>query len=189
MPETSRCPWCGEDPLMVSYHDEEWGVPLRDDRALYEKLCLDGFQAGLSWMIVLRKRENFLKAFSGFDPEHVARYGPRQVRRLLGNAGIIRSRAKIEAAISNARAWLTVMEGIGFSELLWRHVDGKPLVNRWKADADIPTKTPASEALARDLKRHGFSFCGPTICYAFMQATGMVNDHLTGCFRHAELAG
>ncbi|MDP6601540.1 MAG: DNA-3-methyladenine glycosylase I [Phycisphaerales bacterium] len=183
-----RCVWCGSDPLYVEYHDNEWGVPEHDDRALYEKLCLDGFQAGLSWITVLRKRENFRKAFRGFDPEKVARFGRRDMDRLLGDAGIIRSRAKIAGAIGNARAWIDLTEKGAFDQFLWKHVDGAPIVNRWKTDGQIPPSTPRSAAMAKDLKKHGFKFVGPTVCYAFMQATGMVNDHVLSCPRHAELA-
>ncbi len=183
-----RCVWCGSDPLYVEYHDAEWGVPEHDDRALYEKLCLDGFQAGLSWITVLRKRENFRKAFRGFDPGKVARFGKRDLNRLLGNVGIIRSRAKIEGAIGNAKAWLALAEQGTFDQFLWKHVDGVPIVNRWKSDGRIPASTPRSVAMAKDLKKHGFKFVGPTICYAFMQATGMVNDHVVSCPRHSELA-
>ena len=183
-----RCTWCGEDPLYVAYHDDEWGVPEHDDKMLYEKLCLDGFQAGLSWIIVLKKRENFRKAFDNFTPEKVARYGKREMNRLLKDAGIIRSQAKIRGAIANAKAWLEIMEqGEGsFDTFLWKHVDHAPIVNTWKTDSEIPASTPISEAMAKDLKKHQFSFVGPTICYAFMQAVGMVNDHVVDCPRHKE---
>ncbi len=181
-----RCSWCGNDPIYVNYHDEEWGVPEHDDQSLYEKLCLDGFQAGLSWIIVLKKRDNFRTAFDGFDPEKVAKYGKRQINRLLKDAGIIRSQAKINGAIANAKAWLEVMKnGKGsFDEFLWKHVDFKPIINKWKTDSQIPTSTPVSIAMTKDLKKQGFKFVGPTICYAFMQAVGMVNDHVVGCPRH-----
>jgi DNA-3-methyladenine glycosylase I len=184
-----RCWWCGSDPLYVAYHDREWGVPVLDDRALYAKLVLDGFQAGLSWITVLRKREAFERAFHGLDPERVARYGERDVARLLRDEGIIRSRAKIRGAIANAQAWLAVMEGGpgAFRDLLWRHVDFRTRVNRFRAPADYPASTPESEDMARTLRKAGFRFCGPTICYAFMQAVGMTNDHLVTCFRHAPL--
>jgi DNA-3-methyladenine glycosylase I len=184
-----RCHWCGDDPTYVAYHDTEWGVPEHDDQALYEKLCLDGFQAGLSWIIVLQKRENFRAAFDGFDPEKVARYDKQQVNRLLKDAGIIRSQAKINGAITNAKAWLEIMEqGAGsFDAFLWKHVDRHTIVNRWKIDSQIPASTPISEAMAKDLKKHNFKFVGPTICYAFMQAIGMVNDHVVGCPRYAEI--
>jgi DNA-3-methyladenine glycosylase I len=186
----SRCTWCGSDPLYVSYHDEEWGVPEHDDGALYEKLCLDGFQAGLSWIIVLKKRENFRTAFDNFEPEKVARYGKRQVNRLLKDAGIIRSQTKINGAIANAKAWLEIMEsGKGsFDEFLWKHVNHKPIINSWKLDSQIPASTPISEAMAKDLKKHNFKFVGPTICYAFMQAIGMVNDHVVSCPQYKKLS-
>jgi DNA-3-methyladenine glycosylase I len=191
MAEKIRCWWPGsEDALYLNYHDKEWGVPEYDPRALYEKLVLDGFQAGLSWITILRKRENFRKAFHKFDPEKVARYGKRDVERLLKNDGIIRSRAKIDAAIKGARLWLEIQEKDpgGFTELIWKHVEGKPVVNRFRTKEQVPAQTEMSEELARDLKARGFSFCGPVISYAFAQATGMVNDHLTVCFRHAECA-
>jgi DNA-3-methyladenine glycosylase I len=185
----TRCSWPGEDPLYLAYHDTEWGVPEYDPRALYEKLVLDGFQAGLSWITILRKRENFRKAFHNFDPEKIARYGARDVERLLKNEGIIRSCAKIEATIRGARLWLEIQEKEpgGFTDLIWKHVGGKPQVNRFKP-GQVPAKTEMSEGLARELKKRGFNFCGPVIVYAFAQATGMVNDHLTTCFRHAQCA-
>ena len=184
------CPWPGEDPLYRAYHDEEWGVPEYDDRALYEKLVLDGFQAGLSWITILRKRENFRRAFEGFRPERVARFGARDIARLMNDAGIIRSRLKIDAAISGARLWLDIMdkEPGGFSELIWKHVDGRQKVNRLKRMGDIPAKTEMSEKLAKELKSRGFKFCGPVIVYAFAQAVGMVNDHIVNCPRHAACA-
>lgn len=181
-----RCPWPGEDPLYVAYHDEEWGVPEYDDRALYEKLVLDGFQAGLSWITILRKRENFRRAFDEFAPEKIARYQPKKVAALMQDAGIVRNRMKIDGAISSARAWLDIMEtGDGFSVFLWDFVNGKPIVSRYKAMEQVPAETALSRAISKELKSRGFKFCGPTIVYAFMQATGMVNDHLTGCHRHA----
>ena len=184
--EVRRCPWPGTDPLYVSYHDEEWGVPERDDRALYEKLVLDGFQAGLSWITILRKREAFRRAFDDFAPETIACYSTKKVEALMQDAGIVRNRMKIEGAIASARAWLEIMEhGAGFGPYLWDFVGGKPIVNRHKRMADIPAETELSRALSKDLKARGFKFCGPTIIYALMQATGMVNDHLTGCARHA----
>ena len=187
MKEKTRCHWPGEDPLYVAYHDGEWGVPEYDGRALYEKLVLDGFQAGLSWITILRKRENFRKAFHGFDPARIARYGARDIDRLLKNDGIIRSRAKIEAAIKGARLWLEIeQEPGGFRDFIWKHVNGKPVDNRFKHRGQIPARSEMSEALARDLKQRGFNFCGPVISYAFAQAVGMVNDHVTSCFRHAE---
>jgi len=184
----TRCSWPGEDPLYVAYHDNEWGVPEYDARALYEKLVLDGFQAGLSWITILRKRDNFRKAFHHFDPHKIARYGARDVERLLKDEGIVRSRAKIEAAIKGARLWLDIEENDpgGFRDFIWKHVDGKPVINRFKARDQIPTQSPMSLALSKDLKKRGFNFCGPVIVYAFAQATGMVNDHVTTCFRHAE---
>jgi DNA-3-methyladenine glycosylase I len=183
---SKRCPWPGTDPLYVAYHDEEWGVPERDDRALYEKLVLDGFQAGLSWITILRKREAFRRAFDDFVPEKIARYSKRKVEALMQDQGIVRNRAKIEGAIASARAWLDIMEhGAGFGPYLWDFVGGKPIVNRPRRMADIPAETELSRAISKDLKARGFKFCGPTIIYAFMQATGMVNDHLTMCPRHA----
>lgn len=181
-----RCPWPGTDPLYVAYHDDEWGVPERDDQALYEKLVLDGFQAGLSWITILRKREAFRRAFDGFVPEKIARYPKKKVEALMQDQSIVRNRMKIEGAVASARAWLQIMEtGAGFSSLLWDFVDGKPIVNRYRRMADIPAETEQSRKIAKELKARGFKFCGPTIIYAFMQATGMVNDHLTSCPRHA----
>ena len=184
-----RCVWCGTDPLYMAYHDREWGVPEHDDRALYEKLVLDGFQAGLSWITILRKRENFRRAFDDFVPEKIARYRAARIERLMRDAGIVRNRAKIEGAVLSARAWIEVMEkGPGFSRLLWDFLDGKPKVNRFKASRQIPAETPISRAMSKELAQRGFKFCGPTIVYAFMQAVGMVNDHLVSCHRHAPLA-
>ena len=183
-----RCHWPGEDPLYCAYHDEEWGVPEYDDRALYEKLVLDGFQAGLSWITILRKRENFRAAFKGFKPETIARWGEKDVTRLLADSGIIRHRGKIEGAIANARAYLALREeGQSFADYLWGFAEGLP-PNTWKQHAAIPAATPVSIALAKDLKARGFKFCGPTIVYAFMQAVGMVNDHVVECFRHEACA-
>ena len=180
-----RCPWPKEDPLYVAYHDEEWGVPEYDDRALYEKLVLDGFQAGLSWITILRKRENFRRAFDGFMPEKIARYTPKKVERLMGDAGIVRNRLKIEGAVRSARAWLDVMEkGPGFSRLLWDFVDGRPKVNHLRSIAQVPAETELSRKISKELAGRGFKFVGPTIVYAFMQAVGMVNDHLVTCYRH-----
>ena len=183
---TVRCPWANpNEPLYVAYHDEEWGVPERDSRALWEKLVLDGFQAGLAWITVLKKREAFRRAFEGFDPEIVARYGEGDVARLLGDTGIIRSRAKIDATIQGARAWLHMRdEGRDFSQFLWGFTDGKPIQNRWETIADLPASTPLSEQVSKALRKEGFNFVGPVIVYAFMQAVGMVNDHLTCCWRH-----
>ena len=182
----ARCPWPGTDPLYIAYHDEEWGVPERDDRALYEKLVLDGFQAGLSWITILRKREAFRLAFDGFDPQKIARYPKRKVEALMRDQGIVRNRMKIEGAIASARAWLDMMEkGAGFAPFLWDFTQGKPVVNRFKTMKEVPAETELSRAIAKELKARGFKFCGPTIIYAFMQAVGMVNDHLTNCPRHA----
>jgi DNA-3-methyladenine glycosylase I len=183
--DSKRCPWPGTDPLYVAYHDEEWGVPERDDQALYEKLVLDGFQAGLSWITILRKREAFRRAFDGFVPEKIAGYSQKKVAALMRDEGIVRNRAKIEGAILSARAWLDIMgRGPGFAAYLWDFVDGKPIVNRFRSIKEIPAETELSRAVSKDLKARGFKFCGPTIVYAFMQATGMVNDHLVGCPRH-----
>ncbi|HEY3600414.1 MAG TPA: DNA-3-methyladenine glycosylase I [Chthoniobacterales bacterium] len=184
-----RCPWATSEPN-ITYHDEEWGVPVHDDRKLFEFLILEGAQAGLSWTTILKKRENYRNAFDGFRPEKVARYGARDVRRLLANPGIVRNRLKIAAAIGNAKALLTVREEYGsFATYLWSFVGGKPLQNRWRKMADVPAHTPESDAMSRDLLRREFKFVGSTICYALMQATGMVNDHLVTCPRHAELGG
>jgi len=182
-----RCPWPGkDDALYIKYHDEEWGVPERDDRALYEKLILDGFQAGLSWITILRKRENFRRAFDRFKPEKIARYDKRKIASLMQDAGIVRNRLKIEGAVLSARAWLDVQEkGDGFSKLLWDFVDGKPKVNHFRSLSQIPAETPISKAMSKELSARGFKFVGPTIVYAFMQAVGMVNDHLVSCHRHA----
>jgi DNA-3-methyladenine glycosylase I len=186
-----RCAWPGEDPLYVAYHDMEWGVPEFDSRALYEKLVLDGFQAGLAWITILRKRENFRKAFHGFDPEKIARYGRRDFARLMKNEGIIRSNGKIKAAIKGAQLWLDIEEKEpgGFTEFIWKHVDGKPVINRFKTMKQVPPKTKMSEALSKDLKQRGFSFVGPVIVYAFAQAVGMVNDHVVPCYRYKALSG
>ena len=183
-----RCDWCGQDPLYVAYHDREWGVPEYDSRALWEKLVLDGFQAGLSWITILRKRENFQRAFKGFVPEEIATWGEQEVQALLKDAGIIRHRGKIEATIGNARAWIRLQEKDGFDQFLWRYVDGQPLQNTWRRMSEVPAQTDLSVAISRDLKKNGFKFCGPTIVYAFMQAVGMVNDHLVDCPRHGEVA-
>jgi DNA-3-methyladenine glycosylase I len=184
-----RCPWPQQDPLYVAYHDEEWGVPDYGDRALYEKLMLDGFQAGLSWITILRKRENFRRAFDGFRPEIIARYDKRKVAALMRDEGIVRNRAKIEGAIVSARAYLELMEkGPGFSALLWGFLDGKPKINRFRRRSQVPAETALSKQMSKELATRGFKFCGPTIVYAFMQAVGMVNDHLVTCYRHAEIA-
>jgi DNA-3-methyladenine glycosylase I len=184
-----RCSWPKLDPLYVRYHDEEWGVPEYDDRGLYEKLVLDGFQAGLSWITILRKRENFRHAFDGFEPVLVARYTPRKIEKLMQDVGIVRNRMKIEGAVLSARAYLDVMEKEGgFSRLLWGFVDGRPKVNHFRSTSQVPAETAVSRKISKELANRGFKFCGPTIVYAFMQAVGMVNDHLVRCHRHAELA-
>jgi DNA-3-methyladenine glycosylase I len=184
----SRCAWGTSDPLYVDYHDREWGVPLHDDRTLFELLCLEGAQAGLAWITILRKREGYRRAFAGFEAARLAAYGEDDIARLLADPGIVRNRAKIGSALGNARACLRLTDDIGsFADHLWSFVDGRPLQNRWKAMADVPAETDASRAMSRNLKRRGFTFVGPTICYAFMQAVGMVNDHTTDCFRHREL--
>jgi DNA-3-methyladenine glycosylase I len=185
----TRCPWPKQDPLYVAYHDQEWGVPECDDRALFEKLMLDGFQAGLSWITILRKRENFRRAFDDFDPEKIARYTPKKIERLMQDAGIVRNRAKITGAIGSARGFLKIMEsGPGFSAMLWQHVGGKPVDHKLGPRARPPTETAESRAMSQELLSHGFKFVGPTIVYAFMQAVGMVNDHLVACHRHAACA-
>jgi DNA-3-methyladenine glycosylase I len=186
----TRCGWAGGGELERRYHDEEWGVPLRDDRALFELLILEGAQAGLSWSTILRKREAYRRAFVNFDAKAVAQYTARDVRRLLADEGIVRNRLKIEATIANARAFLAVLGEHGsFATYLWQFVGGQPVQNSWRAMKQVPAETDASRALSRDLRRRGFRFVGPTICYAFMQATGLVNDHITDCFRWAELGG
>ncbi|MCW5750642.1 MAG: DNA-3-methyladenine glycosylase I [Alphaproteobacteria bacterium] len=184
-----RCGWVGvKDPLYVHYHDTEWGVPEWDDRALFEKLLLDGFQAGLSWITILRKRDNFRRAFDGFAPERMARYRDARLEKLMQDPGIVRNRAKIEGARANARAYLEIMARDGsFSRFLWRFVDGRPKVNRWREMRQVPTDTVESQAMSKALRQAGFTFVGPTITYAFMQAVGMVNDHLVTCFRHGEV--
>jgi DNA-3-methyladenine glycosylase I len=185
----TRCPWPGEDPFYMAYHDTEWGVPEYDDRALYEKLVLDGFQAGLSWITILRKRDNFRRAFDDFRPERIAAYDARKVQALMNDAGIVRNRAKIEGAIASARSYLTIMEqGPGFARWLWDFSDGKPKVNHFKTGASVPASTPLSLKISKELTARGFKFVGPTIVYAFMQATGMVNDHLVSCFCHQRCA-
>ena len=180
-----RCAWVPEaDELYVAYHDEEWGVPERDDRALYELLTLEGAQAGLSWATILHKRENYRKAFNGFDPAAVAAFGPARVEELLQDAGIVRNRLKVESTVENARRVLEVQEELGsFSDLVWSFVDGEPLVGGWRSVSEIPAETPVSKAMSKELKRRGFRFVGPTVCYAFMQATGLVDDHVVSCFR------
>lgn len=184
----TRCEWAGTDPLYVAYHDQEWGVPVYDDQLLFEFLVLEGMQAGLSWMTILRKRENFRKALDGFDAAKIAGYDEVKVGELLTDTGIIRNRLKIRATIDNARAFLKVQEEYGnFAKYLWQFVGGKPITNGWKIMSEIPTQTEAAVQMSKDLLRHGFRFVGPTICYAHMQATGMVNDHVISCFRYQEL--
>jgi DNA-3-methyladenine glycosylase I len=179
----TRCDWCGDDPLYVAYHDEEWGRPLRDDRALFELLILEGAQAGLSWRTVLHKREGYRKAYRGFDPARIARFGAKDRERLLADAGIVRNRAKVDASIGNARAYLDLVEREGsFAEWIWAFVDGTPIVNRPIRLSDVPASTPISDRMSKQLKREGFKFVGTTICYAFMQAAGLVDDHLRDCF-------
>ena len=183
-----RCEWCGTDPLYISYHDDEWGVPVHDDRLLFEFLVLEGAQAGLSWLTILKKRDNYRKAFHGFDLERVARYGKADVKRLLSDAGIVRNRLKIASAIKNAQSVLAIREEYeSLDAYLWRYVDGSPRQNAWESMRAIPVTTGASDAMSKDLKKRGCSFVGSTICYAFMQAVGMVNDHTIDCFRHKEV--
>lgn len=183
----TRCSWAGPDPVYLDYHDTDWGVPEYDSRALWEKLILDGFQAGLSWITILKKRENFRAAFAGFDPNIIAQWGEPEVEMLLQNAGIVRHRGKIEATISNARAWQVIEQREGFDTFLWNYVDGKPLQPNRAKMADVPAETALSKQVSKDLKKAGFKFCGPTIVYAFMQAVGMVNDHIVDCHCHKPL--
>jgi DNA-3-methyladenine glycosylase I len=186
--EKKRCTWPGSDPLYVAYHDEEWGVPDHDDQALFEKLILDGFQAGLSWITILRKRDNFRRALSGFEPEKIARYDSRKIESLMRNEGIVRNRQKVLATVANARAYLKLRKELGsFDEFLWQSIGGKTKVNRWRRLSQLPAKTRESEAMSKALGQRGFRFVGPTICYAFMQAVGMVNDHMVDCFRYSEV--
>lgn len=183
------CPWCGDDPLYRRYHDEEWGVPVHDDHRLFEYLTLEGAQAGLSWITILRKRAHYRKVFEGFDPARVARFTPRRVEKLLADPGIVRNRLKVESTVSNARAFLELQSAHGsFDQWLWAYVDHRPIVNHFVRFSDIPATTPLAERLSRDMKKAGFRFVGPTILYAFMQATGMVNDHLVSCPAHARCA-
>ena len=183
-----RCEWCGTDPLMVQYHDEEWGLPVHDDQLLFAKLILDGAQAGLRWSTILKKRENYWAAFDNFDAEKIAQYNDAKFEELMNNPGIIRNRLKIQSAIKNARGFLKIQAEFGsFSEYLWQFVDGKPIVNGWTSMSQLPAKTAESEAMSKALKKRGFNFVGPTICYAFMQAVGMVNDHTVDCFRFEEI--
>ena len=184
----NRCSWAGSDPLYTAYHDTEWGMPIHDDRKWFEFLLLEGAQAGLSWITILRKRDHYRKSFDNFIPKKIASYGDERVKALMANPGIIRNRLKIEAAIVNASAFIEIQQEFGsFDDYIWRFVDGRPLKNRWKSVSEIPAKTRLSEAMSKELKARGFKFVGPTICYAFMQATGLVNDHVIGCFRYKEV--
>ena len=188
MKEIQRCDWPGSNDLMIKYHDEEWGVPNHDDRKWFEYITLDAFQAGLSWAIVLNKRENFRKAFDNFNPDKIAEYNQSRIDALIQNAGIIRNKLKINATISNAKAFLDIQKEFGtFDKYIWQFVDGKPIINHWQTTEEIPASTLESDKLSKDLKSHGFKFVGTTICYAFMQGTGLVNDHLVSCFRYKEL--
>ncbi|WP_309384651.1 DNA-3-methyladenine glycosylase I [Cerasicoccus frondis] len=185
-----RCEWCGDDPLYVDYHDREWGVPVHDDRKLFEFIILEGAQAGLSWITVLRKREHYRAALHDFDYARIAEFGPKDLEMLLANEGIIRNRLKVESLVKNARGTLAIIEEFGsLNNYLWRFVDGAPIQNTWSSLSEVPAKTVISDALSKDLKKRGFNFVGSTICYAFMQAVGMVNDHTTDCFRYRELKG
>lgn len=187
MKTKTRCTWCGDDPLYQRYHDEEWGVPLRDDQKLFEFLILEGAQAGLSWITVLRKREHYRAAFDQFDAEKIARYTPARIEKLLQNPGIIRNRLKVESAVRNAQAYLNIREKhASFADYLWQFVDGQPIQNLWNSIREVPASTPESDRMCKVLKKDGFNFVGSTICYAHMQATGMVNDHTVDCFRHQE---
>ena len=186
---TNRCDWAGNDPLYIQYHDIEWGVPQHEDRKLFEMLILEGAQAGLSWLTILRKRDGYFRAFDGFDPEIISEYGDVKVAELLSDEGIVRNRLKIAATIQNARAFLSVKKEWGsFNDYVWAFLDGLPKKNSWRSLSELPAKTPESEALSKDLAKRGFRFVGPTICYAFMQAVGMVNDHVVDCFRHDEIS-
>ncbi|MCF6344743.1 MAG: DNA-3-methyladenine glycosylase I [Devosiaceae bacterium] len=183
---TTRCTWPGETELYVAYHDEEWGVPIYEDQPLFEKLILDGFQAGLSWITILRKRDRFIEVFEGFDPEKIVRFTPEKIETLMQDTGIVRNRLKIEGTVKNARGYLAIQEDMGFSNYLWGFLDGEPLQNNFATFSDIPAQTELSQRISKDLKSRGFTFVGPTIVYAFMQAVGMINDHTTDCFRHKE---
>jgi DNA-3-methyladenine glycosylase I len=183
-----RCGWCGDDPEYIAYHDREWGVPVRDDRTLFEFLILEGAQAGLSWSTILKKRPGYRRAFAGFDPVEVARFDEHRIEELLGNPEIVRNRLKVASAVTNARAFLEIQEASGsFSEYLWSFVDGRPFQNAWRVLSEVPASTPLAATISRDLKKRGFRFVGPTIVYAFMQAVGLVNDHVVGCFRHDDV--
>lgn len=186
---SEHCTWSGTDPLYVAYHDIEWGVPCYDGRALWEQLVLEGFQAGLSWITILRKREGFRNAFAGFDPNIISTWGDGEVTRLLSDPAIVRHRGKIEATIANAQAYLRIEQDVGFSKFIWDYVDGTPLQNRFRSLSQVPSQTPLSTRISKDLKASGFRFCGPTTVYAFMQAAGLVNDHMAGCPRFKELGG
>lgn len=187
-PARTRCSWCGEDPLYISYHDREWGVPLHVDQRLFEFLILEGAQAGLSWLTILKKRVAYRNAYHQFDAEKIARFNSRSINRLLHNSGIVRNRLKVEASIVNARAYLDVKEAFGsFDRYIWQFVDHQPIQNRWRSVGEIPVTTEQSNQMSKDLKQRGFRFVGPTICYAYMQAVGMVNDHVIDCFRHKEI--
>jgi DNA-3-methyladenine glycosylase I len=189
MNKQKRCAWVGDDPLYQIYHDKEWGVPCFDDQRLFEFLILEGAQAGLSWITILRKRAHYQKLFSGFDVHKVSRYTPKRIERLLQDPGIVRNRLKVESTVSNARAFIDIQSKHGsFSDYLWDYVDGSPIVNHWKSIDQVPASTPLSDKLSKELNKAGFRFVGTTICYAYMQAVGLVNDHTTDCFRHAELA-
>jgi DNA-3-methyladenine glycosylase I len=189
-PEKIRCPWCLSDEIYIKYHDREWGRPLKNNQKLFEFLILDGAQAGLSWLTILKRREGYREAFDGMDPELMSRYTERDIGRLMNDMRIIRNRRKIESAIGNARAYLKMMEGpVSFSKWLWNWVDGEPVINHFETLGEVPASTPLSENISKELKQHGFSFAGPTIIYAFLQAAGLVNDHLTGCFRHPDHSG
>lgn len=183
-----RCSWPGADEIYIDYHDKEWGVPVHDDRKHFEFIILDGAQAGLSWITILKKRKNYREAFDNFDPEKVAKYDEKKIKELMQNKGIVRNKGKIEAAVYNAKAFLEIQREFGsFDKYIWQFVGGKTIKNSWKSEAEIPTKTPESEAMSKDLKKRGFKFVGPTICYAYMQAAGMVNDHIVDCFRYNEV--
>lgn len=187
MKNKQRCPWCGEDPLYIEYHDKEWGVPVRDDNKMFEFLILEGMQAGLSWLTILRKRENFRAALAEFNPEKIARFTTKKINQLMHNSGIVRNRLKILAVINNAQAYLDLLEnGQSLCGYLWQFTDGAPIKNAWRTLRQVPSETKISQAMSKDLKKRGFKFVGPTICYAHMQATGMVNDHLVSCFRYDE---
>ncbi len=190
MPAKKRCWWCGDDPLYQEYHDQEWGVPLHDERRLFELLCLEGAQAGLSWITILKKRDNYRAAFDNFDAAKIARYGDEKIAALLNNPGIVRNRLKVKGFVMNARACLELRDkGITLDRYLWDYVDGEPLQNRWAAPGQVPATTPLSDRMAKELKKKSFRFVGSTICYAFMQAAGLVNDHIIDCYRHPELSG